>query len=397
MLRTLVVDAVGGVAGDMWLSALLDAGAPRASIEAAVSAALGREVAIVTREVRRAGLRALSLEPLEGDGRRRTPRELLAALERDALPDGVRARARGVLERLLEAESRVHGVGLDDLELEELGEEDTLLDVVGTAAALDAFDVGPIIVSAVPMPPPRPGAGSHGVPGPVVLELLRGFEVRPSDAAATHETVTPTGAAVLAALAERGGRIPPMTLEAVGTGAGRRDPAGVANVLRVLVGVPTATTAARGRDLAVLEANVDDLSPELVPDVVEALLAAGALDAWVTPIAMKRGRPGVTVSALCEPGAEGDVERTFFETTTTLGIRVGRVTRPELDRRVVEIELPHAGPRIRVKIGLLDGRPVSAKPEHGDVVEAARKLGLPVRAVHEQASAMAHRLLEEPG
>jgi hypothetical protein len=149
-----------------------------------------------------------------------------------------------------------------------------------------------------------------------------------------------------------------------------------------------------GRRLLALDANVDDLGPELVPDAIDALLAAGALDAWTTPIVMKAGRPAVTISALCERDALSEVRRAFFETTTTLGVRVHEVARPELERRVVEIDLNEDGPRIRVKIGILDGRAVNAKPEHADVVEAARKLGRSVRSVHAQASFHAYRLLE---
>jgi uncharacterized protein (DUF111 family) len=132
-----------------------------------------------------------------------------------------------------------------------------------------------------------------------------------------------------------------------------------------------------------------------VPDAIDALLLAGALDAWIAPIVMKHGRPAVAISALCEPDALDDVRRTFFEATTTLGVRVHEVARPELDRRIVEVDLFEGGPRIRVKLGILDGRAVNAKPEHADVVEAARKLGRPVRSVHAQASALAYRLLEE--
>jgi uncharacterized protein (DUF111 family) len=146
----------------------------------------------------------------------------------------------------------------------------------------------------------------------------------------------------------------------------------------------------------VLEANVDDLTPELVPDAVEALMSAGALDAWATPIVMKRGRPALTISALCDPDEHASVRRAFFESTSTFGVRVHEVVRPELQRRTVEVELAEGGPIVRVKLGILDGRAVSAKPEHADVVEAALKIGRPVRSVHAQASALAHGLLGDP-
>ena len=396
-MRTLYVDVVGGAAGDMLLAALLDAGAPAEPAAAALSALLGRGIELGTAEVVRGGLRARALRLPQGldAPTPRGPLDLVAAVARAPLAEGVRARATAVLSRLGEAEARVHGVPLEELRLDELGADDTLVDVVGIAAALDALDVGSIAVSALPVPASHHDEG-HGAPAPVTLELLRGFTLRPS-AAGRHlpEPVTPTAAAVFAALGQPAEQIPDMRLEAVGVGAGTRDPASVANVVRVLLGTATEPEGAGDRRLVVVEANLDDLSPELVPDAIEELLSAGALDAWFTPIVMKRGRPAVTISALCEPGALRDVRHAFFESTSTFGVRIHAVARPELERRVVEVDLAEGGPRIRVKVGLLDGRPVSAKPEHVDVVEAARKLGRPVRSVHAAASALAHRLLEE--
>ena len=392
-MNVLHVDVVGGAAGDMLLAALLDAGASRTLVSESVSAVLGRRIDCVTAEVHRHGLRALALTVPDLSTERRRPHELLDVVERASLDDGVRTRAVAVLTRLFEAEAKVHGVGVAALELEELGEDDTLLDVVGIAAALDSLRVARIEVSRIPMPPPS-AAGAHGSPAPVALELLLGFALRPSLAGSElPETVTPTAAAVFSALGRTAPEIPELDLGRVGVGAGARDPASVANVVRVLLGT-VASDADGARRLLALDANVDDLSPELVPDAIDALLAAGALDAWTTPIVMKAGRPAVTISALCERDALSEVRRAFFEATTTLGVRVHEVARPELERRVVEVDLADGGPRVRVKIGILDGRAVNAKPEHADVVEAARKLGRPVRSVHAQASTLAQRLIE---
>jgi uncharacterized protein (TIGR00299 family) protein len=393
-MKVLYVDVVGGAAGDMLLAALLDAGAPRDQVSDAVSAVLGRRVECVTAEVRRRGLRALALSaPGDLSAQRRRPGELLDAVDRAALEDGVGARATAILQRLFEAEAKVHGREIAELELEEIGEDDTLLDVVGVAAALASLGVERVDVSAIPMPPPS-GDGTHGSPAPVTLELLSGFALRPSVAGTDlPETVTPTAAAILSVLGRPVPDMPELVLERIGVGAGSRDPTSVANVVRVLLG--EASPAADGaRRLLLLEANVDDLEPELVPDAIDALLAAGALDAWMAPIVMKRGRPAVAISALCGRDMLDEVRRTFFEATTTLGVRVHEVSRPELDRRIVEIDLAEGGPRIRVKLGVLDGLTLNAKPEHADVVEAARKLGRPVRSVHAQASALAYRLLE---
>jgi hypothetical protein len=378
----------------MLLAALLDAGASRTLVSESVSAVLGRRLACATKEVQRHGLRALGLvPPSDLSAARRRPHELIEAIERTSLDDGVRTRAVAVLTRLFEAEAKIHGVEVAALELEELGEEDTLLDVVGVAAALDSLVVERMDVGPIPMAPPS-SAGAHGSPAPVALELLSGFTLRPSVAGSElSETVTPTAAAIFSALGRTASEIPEFELRRVGVGAGTRDPSSVANVVRLLLGT-IASDADGARRLLVLEANVDDLGPELVPDAIDALLAAGALDAWTTPIVMKGGRPAVTISALCERDALSDVRRAFFEATTTLGVRVHEVARPELERRVVEIDLAEGGPRVRVKIGILEGRAVNAKPEHADVVEAARKLGRPVRSVHAQASTLAHRLIE---
>ena len=394
-MNVLYVDVAGGAAGDMLLAALLDAGASRDEVSDAVSAVLGRRVDCVTAEVRRRGLRALALSA-QGDlsVERRRPRELLDAVEHAALEDGVRARATAVLQRLFDAEAKVHGREIAGLELEELGEDDTLLDVVGVAAALGSLGVERVDVSAIPMPPPS-NDRTHRSPAPVTLELLSGFALRPSVAGTDlPETVTPTAAAIVSVLGRSVPEMPEFVLERFGVGAGSRDPTSVANVVRVLLG-STSPSADGARRLLLLEANIDDLEPELVPDAIDALLAAGALDAWTAPIVMKRGRPAIVISALCERDMLDEVRRAFFEATTTLGVRVHEVSRPELDRKIVEIELAEGGPRIRVKLGVLDGRTLNAKPEHADVVEAARKLGRPVRSVHAQASALAYRLLEE--
>ena len=387
----LYVDVLGGAAGDMLLAALLDLGAPHEPVAEAISAVLGRPVELATSEVTRKGLRALALalpKDLEAPVDR-GPLDLVVAVDGAPIRDGVRARATAVLSRLGAAEAHVHGVSVSEVHLEELAADDTLVDVVGVAAALDALGVDAIHVSPLPVLPA--GGGS---PAPATLELLRGFVLRPQAAADLPEPVTPTAAAIFAALAKPASDLPELRLDSIGVGAGTNDPASIPNVVRVIAG--TSPEPVRGgRRLVVVEANVDDLSPELVPEATTAMFAAGALDAWSTPIVMKQGRPALTVSAICELEALADVRRAFFESTSTLGVRIHGIVRPELERRVAEIELANDGPTVRVKLGILDGRVVSAKPEHADVVEAARKLERPVRAVHETATAVAQRLLEE--
>ncbi|HKN50234.1 MAG TPA: LarC family nickel insertion protein, partial [Actinomycetota bacterium] len=203
------------------------------------------------------------------------------------------------------------------------------------------------------------------------------------------EIVTPTAAAILAALGASTDSFPEMTIGSIGYGAGTKDPPDRPNLMRVVVG-SRAAQGAQARELVVMEANIDDLTPELMADAVQALFAAGALDAWTTPIQMKKGRPGILLSAIGEPGAEPRLRTTFFEATSTFGVRSHRVTRAELERRIATVELTDGS--VRVKVGLLQGRVVTATPEHDDVAALAARAGRPVRRVYEEAAAAARAL-----
>lgn len=389
MARVLYVDVVGGAAGDMLLAALLDAGADESLVRREIEAVLPR-VTFVIEPAIRAGTRAshLRIEPaLEARGGR-SLHDLEDRVRTAALEPAVRDRALAVLTALDRAEARVHGTG--DVHLHELGDDDTLLDVVGFAAAAESLGVDRIGVSSIPI--------SVRDAGPATLELLAGFDLRPEPAGA-GETVTPTAAALFAALASSSSQMPEMRLDAVGYGAGTRDRAGFPNVVRVLIGTtadaPNADPEApRRRTLLLLEANLDDLTPELVADAAEALLAAGALDVWTTPVQMKKSRPAVTLSALCEPQDEDRVLRTFFDATSTFGVRAHAVDRAELERRSVAV--PVAGGTVRVKLGMLGATIVSTTPEHDDVAALARKAGRQVRDVYEEAVVAARALRMEP-
>jgi uncharacterized protein (TIGR00299 family) protein len=381
--RVLYVDPIGGAAGDMLLAALIDAGAPLEAIRSDVDAVLPGRMRIDTEIVRRGGLRArlLSIDTMRASPRpeARPFGELAAALDAADLRPAVKERARSVIDRLGHAEARVHGMQQVDLSLHELGDDDTLLDVVGVASALEGLGVRVIMVSTIPL----------SAPGPATLELLRGFAVR---GAGSGETVTPTAAAIFAGLGAPAERFPDMTIDAVGYGAGSRDPSDGPNVVRVLVGTRTDAEGdrPRERDLVVLEANLDDLTPELVADAAQALLSAGALDVWTVPAQMKKGRLGVVLSALGDREAEAGLRQVFFEATSTLGVRAHPVRRWELERRMVTVPVGEAS--IRVKVGMLGGRVVTATPEHDDVARAAAAAGRSVRALYDQAAAAAQAL-----
>jgi uncharacterized protein (TIGR00299 family) protein len=390
--RLLYVDAVGGVAGDMLLAALLDAGAPLGAVRAGL-AGLGVDGLDLTAEpCERHGLAAISVRVVApGEQTHRDWAAVRELLDRAGLPARAHARAHETFRRLAHAEGAVHRVAPDEVVFHEVGAADALADVCGVALALEALGVDRVACSPLPA-----GRGlvcaQHGVlplPAPATLELLRGIPLHGVDL--DVELVTPTGAALVAALAAgEFGPLPPMVLEAVGYGAGARELPDRPNVVRVLLGTATAPAAAEGRRPAVLvECTLDDLSGELVADAAAACLAAGALDAWVAPVQMRKGRPGVILTAVTRPQHEAAVAETMLRHTSTLGVRLVAVQRWELAREWHTVSVD--GERIAVKIGRLAGEIVNLAPEHDDVARAAAVLGRPAKAVWAQAWAAAER------
>jgi uncharacterized protein (TIGR00299 family) protein len=391
--RLLYVDAIAGVAGDMLLGALLDAGASLARVRAGLAglAVAGLDLAVERTERHGIGAARLTV---------RAPREhahrdwaaVRALVDRALLPPRAHARAHAAFARLAEAEGRIHGVPPERVHFHEVGGLDALVDVCGVCLALE--DLGVDRVACSPLPVPRGFvSAAHGrlpLPAPATLELLRGAPLHGVDLGV--ELVTPTGAALVAALAESFGPLPPLRLEAVGYGAGTRDLDERPNLVRVLLGL---TDAGAGRPARLIEANLDDLQPELVPDAVDAAFAAGALDVWVTPAQMKRGRPGVVLAALARPEREAQVTEAVLRGTTTLGVRVTTVQRRELDRGRGEVNVD--GHVVGVKVGRMDGEVVNLAPEHADVARIAAALGRPAKAVWGAAFAAAQRELGDGG
>jgi len=315
------VDASAGIAGDMLLGALLDAGASLDSVTAAVSAVVPGEVAVRTSTVARAGLRALKADVSSrlDDHPHRSWADIRTLLESAGLPPDVREKALTVFARLAQAEGHVHGINPDDVHFHEVGSWDSIADIVGVCAALTDLGVarvtaGPVAVGSGRI---RAAHGDLPVPPPAVLELARGWQVL---AGGEGELATPTGTALVTTLAQECGPLPPLEITAVGIGAGGRDVAGRANVVRVVVGTPVVDASATSR-MWVLETNVDDLDPRLWPTVLAALLAAGAADAWLVPILMKKGRPAHTLCVLARDPEREALRDAVFALTSTLGVR----------------------------------------------------------------------------
>lgn len=406
-------DISAGVAGDMLLGSLLDVGADELAVQAAIDAVAPGSVRLDSEQVTRAGQRAVQarVQVLVEDPPHRQWASIRATLTGAELADQTRAWALAAFGRLAEAEARAHGIDPEAVHFHEVGALDSIADVVGTCEALRTLGVTGVSASPV-----RLGAGrvraAHGdlpVPVPAVAELAIGWQVYATpEADARHqrhsheqhghshahdhgnhhdtpaavttpgsvgELATPTGLAVIRALAQRCEPLPRLTVTAVGVGAGGRDFAGWPNVVRVLLGRTDAPSPDRPATESVeLRANVDDMDGRLWPSVLRACLDAGAVDAWLVPVIMKKGRPGHTVHALADAAHRDAVTEAILRHTSTLGVRGNDVDRTVLDRDWVDVAV---GPgSVRVKVGHRGGRIVHATPEFSAVAAFAASQGI---------------------
>ena len=376
-------DLISGASGDMILGALVDAGLPFGELCDALSLLGLPEFELTSERVMRGAFAATKIDVHTADTvHARGLAEIGQIIATSRLPAHIQERALRVFQRMAEAEAGIHGVPVEAIHFHELGAVDTIVDVSGALLALERLGVQRVIASPVPLGRgmARSAHGAMPLPAPATVALLRGAKVVGVDHAV--ETVTPTAAALLAELAEDFGSIPPMQLTAVGYGAGTRttpEP----NVLRVLLGESAAGSRGRGAEtLVMLETNVDDMSPEVHGYVIERLLGAGALDAYLTPVLMKKGRPGVVISVLCRPDDAPQLRELLFAETTTLGIRTSEVTRECLSREIKTVQTPYGA--IRVKVAHWAQGEKSA-PEYEDCRRAAEAFRVPLQQVYQAA------------
>jgi uncharacterized protein (TIGR00299 family) protein len=394
-MRIAYFDCIAGISGDMALAALIDAGADFDELRLHLAILPLERFDMDVEETDQQGLRATRVTVRASSaGVIRTYASIRALLDAADLPPEALQLAQRIFRRLAEAEARVHHKEVENVTFHEVGAVDSIVDIAGVALALSMLGIERVFASAIPT-----GLGmtktEHGVmpiPGPAVVELLRGAPMYSKGVAA--ELTTPTGAAILAATVEGFGELPPMRIESIGYGAGthRLD---FPNLLRILVGAAESATEPRvnASEQLVLETNVDDLNPELYEYVLERVFAAGAQDAWLVPIVMKKGRPAVTIRVLCAPDREAEMHQIIFRETGTLGIRSAAVSKTTLDRDTLKVETTHGA--VAVKIGVLDGHVVTVAPEYEDCVRIAREAGVPAKDVFEQAVRMARRELDE--
>ncbi len=386
-MRIAFFDCFSGASGDMILAACIDAGLDVDRLREQIALLDLEGFRIDARKVRKQGFAATQvqvvLEPNTPKPHRHL-KHIVELIDRSRLPESVRRRARDVFARLAQAEAAVHGTTIEKVHFHEVGAIDAIVDIVGACLALDLLGIERVFVSAIP-----PGSGSvrcdHGVmpvPAPATAELLKGVPLASCDE--PGELITPTGAAILTTLSAGFGPMPAMTLERVGIGAGQREGQTRPNILRLVVGQAVeAVESGETDEILVLQANLDDVTGQVLGHVCEKLLEAGALDVFTTPIYMKKNRPATEISVLAPRAARGAMEDILFAETTTFGIRSHPVHRSKLNRSIETVKTEVG--EIRIKVGRRGDRVVRVSPEFEDCRHAARQSGRSLLEVMELA------------
>lgn len=399
-------DCIAGASGDMILGALLDAGLPETVLRERLGRLRLAEFELKCRRVVKNGFSATKVDVLVAhDVHARHVPDIEAIVTASDLPDTIKGRAVAIFRRMGQVEAGIHGTDIDHVHLHELGGVDTIVDVVGALAGLDALGVERVVVSPLPM-----GRGfvqgAHGqipLPAPATLALLQARPEQGRQGAPLVgvdldvELVTPTGAALLSELAAEYGPIPPMTVTASGYGAGGRD-LPIPNVLRLLVGeayatIPDAASEAGAETLSILETNIDDLNPEVYDYVMARLFEAGALDVFLSPIQMKKNRPATLLRVLCWPEQAEELSAILFSETSTLGVRQQGVKRRCLPRSIQAVDTPYGV--VRVKVAQWGEGQFKAAPEYEDCRRLAEASRVPLREIYHAAERAAEKGLSD--
>jgi uncharacterized protein (TIGR00299 family) protein len=367
----------------MTLGALVDLGVPLEKLNAAIASLGLPGCRLVAQEVKKHGFRATQVTvEYQPEHAHRHLHHILALIDAGALSPRQKDLARRIFQRLAEAEGKVHGTTVDKVHFHEVGAADSIADIVGTAVAWDFLGVDRLVVSPVPTGSGRItiAHGEFSVPAPATAELLCGIPLAESSVEA--ELTTPTGAAIVATLADSFGPVPAMRIERIGCGAGRKDLPQQANLLRLLVGTSVATDR-DAEQVVVVETNLDNTSGELVGYCIQQLWEAGALDVYTTAIQMKKNRPGITLSVLCCPGDVEAIEAIVFRETTTLGVRRWLVARHVLPRQATAVQTPWG--TVEGKVSWLDAKAARFAPEFESCQRIAAQCGIPLRDVYDAA------------
>ncbi len=381
-MRIAYFDCFSGISGDMTLGALVAAGVPFEELKSGLDTLGLSGYDLECRTVIKKGITAIKVDVIVREKQvfRHLP-QIEKIIQGSQLPERVKIDSLKVFRRLGEAEAKVHGIPLEKVHFHEVGAIDSILDIVGSVLGLHLLNIEKIYSSALNF-----GSGTvkteHGVipvPAPATVELCQGVPGYGSDI--PKELVTPTGAALITTLASEFGSMPPMDVSSIGYGAANADLDIQANVLRVMVG--EGSESAQKDCIVVLEANLDDLNPQAYECLIEDLLAQGALDVTLAPVQMKKNRPGITLTVLASREVVPGLETLIFNQTTTFGIRSWEAQRTILDREFQMVSTPYGN--IRIKIGRLNGKIVSATPEYEDCRKLAKEKGIPLKRIQLEA------------
>jgi len=388
-MKTLYLDCYSGISGDMTVGALIDAGADFERIRVALDSLNVPGFTVEAPKVIKKGVFATQFKVIEEkrEHAHRHLRHVVDIIQKGLLPKEVKQAAIETFELIAVAEAQVHGTTKDKIHFHEVGAIDSIVDIVAAQLAFHLLGIERVISS-----PLHVGSGTvrcaHGimpVPAPATALLLTGIPTYGGKV--EGELVTPTGAAIVKHRATSFGTLPAMSVEAIGYGSGTKDLADRANVLRVMIGRASAAFAGDTEQITIVEANLDDMTGELFPPLVQALLAAGARDAFLTAVLGKKGRPAHTVTALCDDAKLAAVLHALFSNSTTLGVRTRQEQRYVLPRTTKKVATPWG--EVRVKIGTFNGTTNSASPEYEDCATLAAEHKVPVRKVYEHALAAA--------
>ena len=380
-MRTLYFDCFAGASGNMILGGLIAAGLSVRDLRSELEKLRLPEFDLIVEETDRSGISATHVTVRVPDEKKhRHLPEIEEMIRRSDLSDTVKERSIGIFHRLARAEAAVHGVDIAKVHFHEVGALDAIIDIVGSCIGFELLGIEQFASSKLHV-----GSGfvemAHGkfpVPPPAVAGLLHGIPFYSTEI--EGELVTPTGAAIISSVAASYGRIPDLVLEQAGYGAGTRTYMSFPNVLRVMIGESAGLQEPNtSEEVLLLEANVDDLSPEILGHFMDRSLESGALDCWFTPIHMKKNRPAVLVSVLAKAGEERKFLELFFTETSSIGVRVQHIKRHSLERRVDHVATIYGD--IAVKMSSLEGKVVNVKPEFEDLKAAAASAGAPLRTV----------------
>ena len=382
-MRIAYFDCFSGICGNMILGAMVDLGYPKEALLETINLLDLKGFSIKINQVIKKGIRAthLHVDIDYKNKKSRNYKDIRELIEKTNLNDRVKTISLEIFSLLAKAEATIHGVEIDDVHFHEVGATDSIIDIVGGAAALVGLNIDVVYSSVLSL-----GSGfvdcQHGklpIPAPAVLEILKGVPIEGSFI--KEELVTPTGAAFVKSLSKEFGEMPDMVIEKVGYGAGDKDIEEIPNLLRVILG--ESTKSYENEKIWVIETDIDDLNPQITGDLLELFLEKGALDVNLIPVYMKKNRPAFKLCVLCDKKLESEVIDMIFSETNTLGIRSEIVKRYKAMRKIKKVKLPYGD--VYVKVGIYHGREVTISPEFESCKKLAKKLNKPLKEVYQDA------------